>query len=148
MLRLSRRKLLLPRRQFIRGTTAALICAPTIARAQFSGGFGGAAGFSGGMGGDGGFSRGGGVGGGAVTLDALGTVQLVNSAPFDYTGLTSNSVSNQAIIVGWVCDNTGSDGQNQTVSMVYDPAGVNTSMTKIKGQPCATGTGVILHGSA
>jgi hypothetical protein len=73
-----------------------------------------------------------------VSLDALGTEQRLTSPTggtdvFNYTNLTSNSVSNQAITACFVADADDALGAvgPTAVTAVYDPAGVNQSMTQI-----------------
>lgn len=72
-------------------------------------------------------------GGGLVTPDVSGTEQYIAAGvgAHNYTGLTSNSVSNQAIICTVVYDSDSLAPGPTTMTAAYDPSGVNQAMALI-----------------
>ena len=85
-----------------------------------------------------------------MAVDTYGTAQRKSgigavSENLDYAGLTSNTVSNQAIVVAFIFDGTGSDtGAPTGLTATYDPSGAAQSMYQIVTQTCAPSTGIYI----
>lgn len=128
-------KLILPRRKFLAGVAAGIICAPNIVRAQSSI----LPGFPPGVfGSRGALDAAGGGGGGTVSVDAVGTklYQSTNTSA-SYTGITVGSGSNRALVVTLSWDQAFPSVAPSSVTAVWDSGGTNQSMTSIINQTTA-----------